>query len=214
VIAVPDDVRPLVERVYAGDEPDADAVRAVGLGPEILAEARRDFTVRQEKLKGEAKQRLLGEPTSQGDFAANPTLTFDEDTADLGGWFAGQTRYEDEPTVRAILVDRADSLADRLIAAARSPVVPVSPGLLRVALEHSVPLANRALVRHVRDAVGPDGSDGRLFRLDRVRALAGHALITLVGNRYQWRHDGKTHDLELDAELGVVFDRHHPRTEG
>lgn len=206
-ISVPGDVRELVESVYQ-DEPDPLAIQLRDFDPGVIEDAKARSRRRREKLKADAKQRLLAEPYPRGGFAANPGLVFDEDegSADLTSWFAGQTRYEDEPGVRAILVDRADPLAAELIAASERRRSSVDRDDLRQALRRSVRLSGYSLTAHIRDATGKTATDNAIYRLDNVRGLQGYVLICLAGNRYEWTHNGKRDGLEVREKLGVVFD--------
>lgn len=201
LIAIPGDVRALIESVYDDQPPAPAAMAASGLIPAVFEQAWQCLQDDRSLAEDEAKRRLLGPPDPNGHFAVVANLEFRAEEEE-GEEFVGralQTRRAD-PTVRVVLLDRADPLLTTLSAGGEGGRP--ARELLEALLERSVSIQHRALVEHIRRT-----TSDRVRPLDNVRGLAGYHLLILDGGRYTWTVDGRTYRLQIQEDLGVVIER-------
>lgn len=196
-VAVPDDVRGLIEAVYDGRVPAEEESRGAQLDDTLVRDAHAALRARQEREGQEALQYLLGTPDPRGYFNLNPALQFDDEAAERNAWVAAQTRLA-EPSVRLVVMERQNPLLAALVAPERR----LTPEETRGALRHTVSLANNRLIEHVTGAAG----GARVWSLDGHRGLEGHYLVVVEEGSYTWQDGAGQHRLEVSPELGVAVD--------
>ncbi|HEY8478170.1 MAG TPA: hypothetical protein VIN09_15015, partial [Chloroflexota bacterium] len=202
-IQVPDDVRPLIEKVYGDDYPTEDVLAKHGIARVALDAALGNLLKEQDYQREEANRRLLRLPDPDGDFAAAQNLEFREEEMEDYATLSMQTRLAD-PSARVILLERGDPLLETLARADRERRL--DPETLASVLERGVGVQHRSLVRHLEST-----GDDRARPLDAVRGLKGYHLITLEGGVYSWTDDGATYRLRLSECLGVIIEREDRR---
>ena len=202
-IAVPGDVRALVESVYDDALPAAASLARLGVSVEAAIAARQAMHTAREVAEGAARMYVLG-PPEPARFSAGERLVplfddvADDEVLERESQLGVQTRLA-APSVRLILLDGDDArLGDpSLRRAARLP-----DSIARELLEASVPVSHRALLSHL---AGPEAPT-QPAALAKTPALRSHVLLGLHGGAYEWKTAGRAYRLGADAELGVVIE--------
>jgi len=188
-LAIPEELRALVERVYDDAIPSAEDMAPLGVMPAFAGEAHRRMEEQHRQVIDAARPFLLGKPDPRGKFVRQREMpTLDDEL--LGAALGGQTRLS-EPSVRVILLPLdhpAHRLTDRL-----------DNALARELLAHSVSIAHWALVEHCA-ALDP------LPCIDRTPALRGHILLPTSDEGYSWQSGRQKFRLIVSPELGVIIE--------
>lgn len=194
-LSVPREVRNLIEQVYDGELPTEQAARRAGLTLEQFVEEQARLKDKQRNEEQQAVQYLLNPPFPGGGFHLRQARPVDDEAAEREGWVAAKTRLA-EPSVRVVLLERGNPLAEVLIRERR-----LTPEQTRAALLHAVSISDWGLVQHVR--VGDSG----VVSLDRFRGLRGHFMLPLDQGQYAWPEGAPRHRLTLSRKLGVRLER-------
>lgn len=190
-IAVPEDLRRLVEMVYDGVVPDAEECARAGLDSDDLEAARQRSGHRAEAQESWADYYMLPQPYRHRPLETGGH-TWDELELDQNENVTARARLS-EPSVQVLLIEE------------RSDLWPADPegGLqarrLMELLRHRVSITHRPLVRHLVERQG-EGSFGKRG------PLRGYYVLRLdEGGEYRWSDDQRAYVLRLDYELGVVI---------
>ena len=225
-IRIPDEIRPLVERVYAPLDmlPDDPQAERVNLRREWFQQAADRKQKDDQRPKQEAQLRLLMAPHPKT-FGGAPNFLLDEDAAEAmlsvqGSEALGspgedpdepelqmQTRLG-EPTLQAILLENADPL----LQAARTRAS-LTPEQVEALLQRRVSLSHAGLVNWAGTPPFENHPELLPPSFKASNALRRMALLPLDAQRcFRWQTTTGEDSLRLDSKLGVVYRRDEEET--
>lgn len=188
-ISLPADYRPLVESVYGTQKPKEG---------EPLYDAWKKLEKQENNAMGEAKLRLLPDPTPDRPFCANDKITFIEDE-DSAAWIVGQTRLGAE-SVTLIPLEKCGEQAtlyplNELVDLNEAPARETELRLLR----RSLRVSRYEIVQYFKDVPEPSES---LFKNSSL--LKSVKPLWLENGQTDITFNGKTIHVHLDEALGLV----------
>ncbi|MCB0138684.1 MAG: CRISPR-associated helicase Cas3' [Caldilineaceae bacterium] len=191
-IVLPIDYRPLVEAVYGAPKP------VVG---DPLYSAWEKLEKIETNARGEAKLRLLPDPTPDRPFCANDKIEFVEDE-ESAAWIVGQTRLGAE-SITLIPLERHSTQAklvplDEFVELNEAPTREVELRLLR----RGIGVSRYEIVQHFKSI--PDPSE-KLFKSSSL--LKSVKPLWLENGEIDIVFNGKLLHIRLDELLGLVIEK-------
>lgn len=191
-IMLPNDYRPLVEAVYGAPKP---------VNGDPLYKAWKKLEKIETNAQGEAKLRLLPDPTPDRPFCANDKIEFVEDE-DSAAWIVGQTRLGADSITLIPLECHATQVRlvplDEFVELHEEPTREVELCLLR----RGIRVSRYEIVQHFKGVSAPSE---RLFR--RSSLLKSVKPLWLENGETNIVFDGKLLHVRLDGMLGLVIEK-------